>query len=136
MANMSAVYPPERACGELSGSSGASSVMPRARAASSRSALAYPLSRACSPGARPRRASAACTGSVISTSVTGARVVSVLVSRSGAGHRPSASGMGQVCQMCTLYPVLRIPIESDHLFRSNPIADSGVSDHLAGVGVS
>jgi hypothetical protein len=32
--------------------------------------------------------------------------------------------------------VLRIPIESDHLFRSNPIADSGVSDHLAGVGVS
>ncbi len=31
---------------------------------------------------------------------------------------------------------LRIPIESDHLFRSNPIADSGVSDHLAGVGVS
>ena len=30
----------------------------------------------------------------------------------------------------------RIPIESDHLFRSNPIADSGVSDHLAGVGVS
>jgi hypothetical protein len=33
-------------------------------------------------------------------------------------------------------PGLRIPIESDHLFRSNPIADSGVSDHLAGVGVS
>jgi hypothetical protein len=32
--------------------------------------------------------------------------------------------------------ILRIPIESDHLFRSNPIADSGVSDHLAGVGVS
>ena len=32
--------------------------------------------------------------------------------------------------------LLRIPIESDHLFRSNPIADSGVSDHLAGVGVS
>jgi hypothetical protein len=31
---------------------------------------------------------------------------------------------------------LRIPIESDHLFRSNPIADCGVSDHLAGVGVS
>jgi hypothetical protein len=31
---------------------------------------------------------------------------------------------------------LRIPIESDHLFRSNPIADSGVSDHLAGAGVS
>ena len=31
---------------------------------------------------------------------------------------------------------VRIPIESDHLFRSNPIADSGVSDHLAGVGVS
>ena len=25
---------------------------------------------------------------------------------------------------------VRIPIESDHLFRSNPIADSGVSDHL------
>src|SRR6266576_2104218 len=44
MVNMSAVYPPERACGELSGSSGASSVMPRARAASSSSALAYPLS--------------------------------------------------------------------------------------------
>ena len=38
-----------------------------------------------------------------------------------------------------LFPVMalvRIPIESDHLFRSNPIADSGVSDHLAGVGVS
>jgi hypothetical protein len=33
-------------------------------------------------------------------------------------------------------PRLRIPIESDHLFRSNPIADSGVSDHLAGAGVS
>ncbi len=33
-------------------------------------------------------------------------------------------------------PTVRIPIESDHLFRSNPIADSGVSDHLAGVGVS
>jgi hypothetical protein len=32
--------------------------------------------------------------------------------------------------------LLRIPIESDHLFRSNPIADSGVSDHLAGAGVS
>jgi len=31
---------------------------------------------------------------------------------------------------------MRIPIESDHSFRSNPIADSGVSDHLAGVGVS
>jgi len=31
---------------------------------------------------------------------------------------------------------MRIPIESDHLFRSNPIADSGVSDHLAGAGVS
>jgi hypothetical protein len=31
---------------------------------------------------------------------------------------------------------VRIPIESDHLFRSNPIADSGVSDHLAGAGVS
>jgi len=31
---------------------------------------------------------------------------------------------------------VRIPIESDHLFRSNPIADSGVADHLAGVGVS
>ena len=31
---------------------------------------------------------------------------------------------------------LRIPIESDHSFRSNPIADSGVSDHLAGAGVS
>jgi hypothetical protein len=29
-----------------------------------------------------------------------------------------------------------IPIESDHSFRSNPIADSVVSDHLAGVGVS
>ena len=29
-----------------------------------------------------------------------------------------------------------IPIESDHLFRSNPIADSRVSDQLAGVGVS
>src|SRR5947208_2308985 len=36
---------------EASGSSGASSVMPRARAASSRSALAYPVSAACSPGA-------------------------------------------------------------------------------------
>jgi hypothetical protein len=33
-------------------------------------------------------------------------------------------------------PYMRIPIESDHLFRSNPIADSGVSDHLAGAGVS
>ena len=33
-------------------------------------------------------------------------------------------------------PKVRIPIESDHLFRSNPIADSGVSDHLAGAGVS
>jgi len=32
--------------------------------------------------------------------------------------------------------ILRIPIDSDHSFRSNPIADSGVSDHLAGVGVS
>jgi len=32
--------------------------------------------------------------------------------------------------------LLRIPIDSDHSFRSNPIADSGVSDHLAGVGVS
>jgi hypothetical protein len=31
---------------------------------------------------------------------------------------------------------VRIPIDSDHSFRSNPIADSGVSDHLAGVGVS
>jgi hypothetical protein len=31
---------------------------------------------------------------------------------------------------------VRIPIESDHLFRLNPIADSGVSDHLAGAGVS
>ena len=31
---------------------------------------------------------------------------------------------------------VRIPIESDHLFRSNPIADSGLSDHLAGAGVS
>ena len=31
---------------------------------------------------------------------------------------------------------MRIPIDSDHSFRSNPIADSGVSDHLAGVGVS
>src|SRR5882724_12647365 len=65
MVNMSAVYPPERACGELSGGTGASRVMPRARAASSRSALAYPASAACSPGARPRRASASCTGSVI-----------------------------------------------------------------------
>ena len=35
-----------------------------------------------------------------------------------------------------LHHQVRIPIESDHLFRSNPIADSGVSDHLAGVGVS
>ena len=109
MVNMSAVYPPERACGEGSGSSGASSVMPRARAASSSSALAYPLSAACSPGLRPRRASASCTGSVISTSVTGARVVSVLVSRSGAGRRPSASGMWQVSDRCTLYPVQPLP---------------------------
>src|SRR5690242_6709507 len=109
MVNMSAVYPPERACGEGSGSSGASRVMPRARAASSRSALAYPLSAACSPGLRPRRASAACTGSVISTSVTGASVVSVLVIRSGAGRRPSASGMWQVSEMCTLYPVQPLP---------------------------
>jgi hypothetical protein len=31
---------------------------------------------------------------------------------------------------------LRIPIESDHLFRSISIADSGVFDHLAGAGVS
>jgi len=31
---------------------------------------------------------------------------------------------------------VRIPIESDHPFRPNPIADSGVSDHLAGAGVS
>ncbi len=35
-----------------------------------------------------------------------------------------------------VYSRLRIPIDSDHSFRSNPIADSGVSDHLAGVGVS
>src|SRR6266700_3458350 len=78
--------------------------MPRARAASSSAPLAYPLSAACSPGGRPRRASAWCTGSVISTSVTGAGVVSVLVIRFGAGRRPAASGSWQVCQMCTLYP--------------------------------
>jgi hypothetical protein len=39
-------------------------------------------------------------------------------------------------QRSTRLSQLRIPIESDHLFRSNPIADSGVSDHLAGAGVS
>ena len=33
-------------------------------------------------------------------------------------------------------PRRELILESDHLFRSNPIADSGVSDHLAGVGVS
>src|SRR6185312_5805733 len=109
MVNMAAVYPPERACGELSGGTGASRVMPRARAASSRSALAYPLSAACSPGGRPRRASAWCTGSVISTSVTGASVVSVLVIRFGAGRRPAASGTGQVSDRCTLYPVQPLP---------------------------
>jgi hypothetical protein len=92
MVNMAAVYPPERACREPSGGSGASRVMPRARAASSRSALAYPVSAACSPGARPRAASAPCTGSVISASVTGAGVVSVLVIRFGPGRRPSAPG--------------------------------------------
>ena len=100
MVNMSAVYPPERACGEGSGSSGASSVMPRARAASSSSALAYPLSAACSPGVRPRRASVSCTGSVISTSVTGARVVSALVSqvrgRAVAVRIGDVAGLGQV----------------------------------------
>jgi hypothetical protein len=40
------------------------------------------------------------------------------------------------CSVSSSSVCLRIPIESDHLFRSNPIADSGVSDHLAGVGVS
>src|SRR6266700_356980 len=78
--------------------------MPRARAASSSAPLAYPLSAACSPGSRPRASSVSCTGSVISTSVTGAGVVSVLVIRFGAGRRPAASGSWQVCQMCTLYP--------------------------------
>ena len=72
MANMAAVYPPERACGELSASSGVSKVMPRARAASSSPPLAYPVSTACSPGSRPRASSVSWTGSVISMSVTGA----------------------------------------------------------------
>ena len=76
--------------------------MPRARAASSRSALAYPVSTACSPGSRPRRASMSCTGSVIAASVTGAGVVSVLVIRFGAWRGPSASGSWQVSVMWTL----------------------------------
>ena len=56
------------------------------------------------PGGRPRAASASCTGSVICASVTGARVVSVLVIRFGAGRRPAASGVWQVSDRCTLYP--------------------------------
>jgi len=42
----------------------------------------------------------------------------------------------QIALPLRVMQLVRIPIESDHLFRSNPIADSGVSDHLAGVGVS
>src|SRR5580693_6943213 len=109
MVNMSAVYPPRRACQERSGSSGASRVMPRARAASSRSALAYPVSAACSPGGRPRAASVSWTGSVISASVTGAGVVSVPVIRFGPGRRPAASGVWQVSDRCTLYPPQPVP---------------------------
>jgi hypothetical protein len=72
----------------------------------------------------------------------------------GASHRVSAfdvaqrdvAGMTQessdalstrsVLLLAARVIMVRIPIESDHLFRSNPIADSGVSDHLAGAGVS
>ena len=83
--------------------------MPRARAASSASALAYPASCACSPGARSRWSSESWIGPVISTSVTGAAVVSVLVIRSGTWRRPSRSGPSQVSEMCTLYPVQPLP---------------------------
>ena len=58
---------------------------------------------------------------------------------SGAGIDGHADWRPQVARWLRetgkIAPV-RIPIESDHPFRSNPIADSGVSDHLAGVGVS
>ncbi len=53
----------------------------------------------------------------------------------GGGHDPAAL-RAELAQRFVADQGLRIPIESDHLFRSNPIADSGVSDHLAGVGVS
>jgi hypothetical protein len=53
MVNISAVYPPERACGGLADSSGPSRVMPRARASSSSSAKVYPESTTCSPGGQP-----------------------------------------------------------------------------------
>jgi hypothetical protein len=42
----------------------------------------------------------------------------------------------EVSGVVTPNAIVRIPIESDHPFRPNPIADSGVSDHLAGAGVS
>src|ERR1039458_10805807 len=53
MVNVPAVYPPERACGGLADSSGASRGMPRAPASSSRSAEGEPGSAAGSPGASP-----------------------------------------------------------------------------------
>src|ERR1019366_4568176 len=53
MVNISAVYPPERACGGLADSSGPSRVMPRARASSNSSAKVYPESTTCSPGGQP-----------------------------------------------------------------------------------
>ena len=102
MANASAVYPPERACGGLPDSSGPSRVMPRARAPSSRSAEVYPASTACSPGSSPAPASMSWTGSVIAASGTLASVVATLVIRFGACRVPSGSGSPQVSLRWTL----------------------------------
>jgi len=50
-----------------------------------------------------------------------------------ARHSRKVAGNAEYPGLITADPrVLRIPIESDHLFRSNPITGSGVSDHLAG----
>jgi hypothetical protein len=102
MVNISAVYPPERACGGLADSSGPSRVMPRARASSSSSAKVYPESTACSPGVSPEASSMSWTGSVIAAPGTVASVAATLVIRFGASRVPSGSGSWQVSLMWTL----------------------------------
>jgi hypothetical protein len=44
--------------------------------------------------------------------------------------RVALHGLEELCVVPCLE--MRIPIESDHLFRSNPITCSGVSDHPEG----
>ena len=83
-------YPPGRICADRPARSGPSRVMPRSRAAISSSPDMNPESTTCSPGATPLACIWSCTGVVIATSATAARVVSTLVMTCGCRGRPVA----------------------------------------------